>query len=52
MCINRMEDVVSHLRESFYGFESDECVLIRNIDRPVNKIFHTNKENFVFISTF
>lgn len=47
-----MVDIVSHFRESFYGFEPDECVLIRNIDLPINKTFHTNEENFVFISTF
>lgn len=47
-----MEDDMSHFRESFYGFESDECVLIRNIDSPINNIFITNEENFVYISTF
>jgi hypothetical protein len=52
MCIYRTEDIVSHFRESFYGFESDQCLLIRNLYIPINKISHTNEENFVFISTF
>lgn len=50
MCIYRTEDIVSHFRESFYGFESDECLLICNLYIPINKISYKRRKLRIYFN--